>query len=92
MKVTPEHAAALKAMLDELLIDLNIDLDQAQARFRKAEEEGERAQMRARWNTLYSVLYAKREPLITAIYQYANDDHIDTVLRQWVRELLARKA
>ena len=43
---------------------------------------------RFRWDLLYSTPYVDRAPWFDAVYKYANDDHIDTVLRKITKEYL----
>lgn len=75
MKMKTEHFEALKAMLSGFA---RIDLQAGREHYRK---EG-LSSKRYRWDVLYSVPFAKRQEWFDlGIYEYLNDDHIDTALR-----------
>lgn len=78
MKIKPEHIAKLREYLAPFL--------------NKDTEDGYREQglsdKRYRWDALWSA--CRHTPslndVIREIYEYANDDHIDTVLRMLAKE------
>ena len=44
------------------------------------------SEKRMRWDMLWSVGREKRQAWFDAVYQYLNDDHIDTALRKIVQK------
>jgi len=40
-----------------------------------------------RWNLLWAVSFPVRQVIVDRIYQYANDNHIDTALKSIIKEL-----
>lgn len=81
MKITVEHFNALKTMIAEHGAPLEkIDLA-------KATYTGKNWPMRQRWDLLYSVPYVMRVTWFNEVYQYANDEHIDTALRRIMAEM-----
>lgn len=79
MKVKPEHIERLRVIVSPFM-----NKDTAQVY-----KDAGLSEMRYRWDALWS---ARRhnlpleDALISEIYQYANDDHIDTVLRMIAKE------
>ncbi|WP_421276164.1 hypothetical protein [Aeromonas veronii] len=43
---------------------------------------GNTPSMRARWDTLWSIEPALRNPIVTELYKYLDDVHIDIALRE----------
>jgi len=41
--------------------------------------------MRLRWDIFWSMDMSKRTEIVDDIYKYANDDHLDTVLKKLVK-------
>ncbi len=78
MKVKPEHIEALRAATK---LFMNSDTETVY-------REAGLSDKRYRWDAFWSA--CKHTPslndVIREIYQYANDDHIDTVLRMLVKE------
>lgn len=50
--------------------------------------DAELTEKRARWDLLWRAPLAKRIGITRSLYEYCNDDHIDTALRNIVKELL----
>ncbi len=40
---------------------------------------------RFRWDLLWAVNGTKRQEWFAEVYEYANNTHVDTVLREWIR-------
>jgi len=73
MKIKPEHIQLIKKAISKSKNLLN---------FSKEYKEKGQSAMRFRWDTLYtSMNSAESKAFFDAVYTYANDDHIDTVLR-----------
>lgn len=79
MKVKPKHYEKLKSKIIPLA-----PLISAQRDFIKTLPNVKDIEMRLRWDLLYA---SKQSDLISEIYQYANDSHIDTALRQIMKEI-----
>lgn len=79
MKVTVEHIERLRTLVSPFLNKTTADLY----------KDAGLSEKRYRWDALWA---ARRydldteDALISEIYQYANDDHIDTVLRMLANE------
>jgi len=79
MKVKPEHMQTLRVALAPL-DTVALRAEYAAGKFPHAERCKD-VDMRYRWDLLYMVHGSVREPLMKALYAYANDSHIDTALR-----------
>ena len=91
MKITPDHYAQLRAAFA-----IGAQRVPSQAAYLAADPSIPRIAaakdraMRYRWDALNaSRAVAPLSDLTRAIYEYANDEHIDTALRSIVRELQA---
>jgi hypothetical protein len=89
MKITAEHYAQLRAAMIA-----GLPLVPAQSAYLARDASIPRIAaakdlpMRHRWDALNaSRAVAPLSPLTTAIYAYANDEHIDTALRAIVKEV-----
>jgi hypothetical protein len=85
MKITPEHYAQLRAAVAIGLpripsAEAYAARDPSIPRIAKAKDTA----MRHRWDALWA---AESMAPLSAIYEYANSDHIDTALRAIVRDL-----
>lgn len=81
MKVKPEHLEFMRAAISPL------DTDERRARYRHAALLDNRflSSKRYRWDLAHS---AGLTPFFCKeLYQYANDEHIDTALRAIVKDL-----
>lgn len=76
MKITPHHYTALKNAI--------ASLDREQVLAHKALELGNDKEKRFRWDLLFA---SKQSDIVSNIYKYANDSHLDTALRKIVAEL-----
>jgi hypothetical protein len=72
MKIKPEHIEALQSLV------IPSHSEELHAQYRDANLSDKRY----RWDLLYRVPYHARVTVIDEIYKYANDTHIDTVLRK----------
>lgn len=72
MKIKPEHYNHLKNMVTSSRV------------FPELMDYRERglSDMRYRWDCLWSINYADRATWFDEVYEYANDEHIDTALRK----------
>lgn len=89
MKITQEHYASLVTMLDKLnnnvkncekeMTDACNDLGHVQEAY-----TGQGLTLkRFRWDVLNAVPFQTRKDWFNKIYEYANDDHVDTALRKY---------
>lgn len=85
MKIKPEHFSQLKALIEPL------DTPTLRTRYQKRDfprpDNVKNLGMRYRWDLLYMIPACARRELFYEMYQYLNDDHIDTALRRIVPEL-----
>ena len=82
MKMTTQHYAALKAIIEPLAPKIA-----AHRQYLIAEGKSKDIEKRLRWDLSYA---AKATPWICDnLYSYLNDTHIDTALRSIVAELEA---
>jgi hypothetical protein len=79
MKVKPEHYEKLKAAIDKI--------DREKAARHKALGLGNDKDMRFRWDVMWAIPYKIRRDIIDELYEYCNDEHIDTALKKIVKEL-----
>jgi hypothetical protein len=84
MKMLPEHFDQLKTMIVEKVENLG-DL---QPFFHRYEQNGGNWKMRFRWDMLYAIPYELRRDWFDEVYKYANDDHIDTALRNIMKDYM----
>ena len=82
MKITNEHKEQMYDPLDAVR-DRN-DLAEYGETLR-SEGNYKDFGKRLRWDVLYGTDPAKRGPWFAEVYKYANDSHVDTVLREWAR-------
>ncbi|QFS87577.1 MULTISPECIES: hypothetical protein [unclassified Marinobacter] len=75
MKITPDHYQRL------ILLLLSV-VDKPDAAEYKAQGL---SPVRYRWDWLWAIPLADRQPWFDEVYQYANDDHIDTALKNAVK-------
>ena len=81
MKMEAKHYMELKRKIEEYCGTVGINLDS----LRTAYANSGLSDMRFRWDLLYA---AKLSPWISAnLYHYLNDNHIDTALRNILKEL-----
>lgn len=71
MKIKPEHAAQVSKLIEVLVAENAREIEKHAAKV---------SPKRLRWDVFN--LAVPYDPLIKKIYEYANDDHIDTLLRQ----------
>lgn len=88
MKITPEHFDRLRAVIHEGMtripaLALYEARDPSVPRIALAKDPAKRY----RWDALYAAPLTARQPLIDAIYEYADDSHIDTALKKIVAEM-----
>lgn len=81
MKIKPAHYAYMKAALASFTSEQVQTLRQAIVTEGKAKDIA----MRLRWDLSYRANLSQW--LCANVYPYANDDHIDTALRNIMREL-----
>ena len=82
MKMTAAHFDQLSTMIrDHAPENINDYLEMGRTL--------EFSEKRLRWDLLWDVPYSKRENWFDAVYQYLNDDHIDTALKSIVKTLAA---
>ena len=85
MKIKPEHFEQLKTLIEPL--------DAATLRTRYQNKDFPRSDnvknldMRYRWDLFHMIPPCTRHPFSKTMYEYMNDDHIDTALRRIVPPL-----
>jgi hypothetical protein len=84
MKMLPTHFEQLNSMIAEKVESLG-DL---QPFFQRYEQNAGDWKKRFRWDILYTIPYELRQDWFNAVYQYANDDHIDTALRKIMKDYM----
>lgn len=84
MKMTSDHFEKLQSMIVSQLERLG-NLEPYLVSY---QQNGGDWKKRFRWDVLYAVPYAERGVWFDAVYQYANDDHIDTALHKIVKEYM----
>ena len=86
MKIKPEHKEKLFALLDERLSKIGWDV----VKKHKELSLGNNKAMRFRWDLLWASKIKIGDSVgmsgDIALYDYMNDEHIDTVLRKYVEE------
>jgi hypothetical protein len=80
MKMTATHFNQLETMIREHLPSDPISYVEELRTLELSEK-------RIRWDILWDVPYSKRENWFDAVYQYLNDDHIDTALKAVFKKL-----
>ena len=84
MKMTQEHYAHVK---EAIALVWSNDLDKAERRALRAEGKAKDIEKRLRWDWSYA---AKLSPWICVnLYTYLDDTHIDTALKQVMKDLKA---
>ncbi len=81
LKMTPEHYAQMKALLDDMFIELGKPI----GHFIAAYESIGKTAKAFRWDCLYATSTIEREQLIPELYKYLEDSHIDSGLRCYFR-------
>ena len=76
MKITAEHVSHISSKIDIFLDLNNLTLDDVKAHY----VERGMSMKRMRWDLLYAANLSNW--LLRYIYSYADDSHIDTVLRK----------
>lgn len=85
MKIKPEHAAHIRTCIRATFTPVMVDNMRATI---KAEGKARDPEMRLRWDLTYGA--GLSQWLCDNIYPYANDAHLDTVLRGIVSEYSPR--
>lgn len=85
MKMTKAHFKQLKGLVEPLNTD-EIRTKYLSKDFPRASQVKD-LNKRFRWDLLWAVPNTPRNTLISALYLYLNDTHIDTALRYIVKEL-----
>ena len=85
MKIKQEHYKAIKNNIAKIDRD-SIILHKQDLHF-KTTAPYKDLNKRVRWDIFYIAIRKETNDLITNIYKYANDDHIDTALRSIFKEL-----
>jgi hypothetical protein len=82
MKITKEHKERAYDMLDVVR-----DREDLAGYCQAIREEGNYKDLgkRVRWDVLWATDHVERREWFSSVYEYANDSHIDTVLREWAR-------
>ena len=84
MKITPAHYLHMQAAIAKVATPEKVS---AHRQFIVNEGKAKDVEKRLRWDLSY---YSGLTPFICEnVYSYANDDHVDTALRQIMRELTA---
>lgn len=78
MKMQQQHYDRLKQLIEQVLKDSSHTMQELREWY---EKKGQTAQ-RFRWDLLWAIPQVNRQPWFDEVYQYLNDDHIDTALRK----------
>lgn len=85
MKIKPEHFQALKGAIGWM------DTDERRLQYLAGDfinaDKVKDLDRRYRWDLMWDIPVEIRRPVLNAMYEYMNDDHIDTALRKIVRPL-----
>lgn len=84
MKIFPEHFEQLRIMITEKLEAIG----SLESFFDRYQKNGGDWKMRFRWDLLFSIPYENRRVWFDEVYQYANDNHIDTALRKIMKDYI----
>lgn len=84
MKIKPEHYKTLKTLIEERLDRLKATRYEVKKFY---ESEPTISEKRFRWDLLWAVDKESRTALINELYTYVDDTHIDTALRNIVKEI-----
>jgi hypothetical protein len=84
MKMIKEHFEQLQSMVTSQLQRLG-SLEPYLVSY---QQSGGDWKKRFRWDILYTIPYELRQDWFNAVYQYANDDHIDTALRKIMKDYM----
>lgn len=79
MKITPEHYSILRASILPLAPSFP-----AHREFLRSEGKSMDIEKRLRWDAFHSTRYAG---ILSDLYTYVDDTHIDTALRSIMREI-----
>lgn len=82
MKITQKHYAQLKLMLDQVMKKHDMPVSKLIELYVKHGL----SEKRGRWDLIWAVNYEPRQAWFDEVYQYANDEHIDTALRKYVQD------
>lgn len=83
MKMTPEHYRRLEEMLDAVATSYLIGHLRAIA---ESDHRTKDVGKRLRWDLLWSTPSEVRRPWFDEVYTYCDDTHIDTALRQYMKD------
>lgn len=86
MKITGQDFDALRVAIVETVMGIGVDRLAAHKEAIAADPRVKDAAKRYRWDVLFAVPVAIRSPLMNRLYQYANDEHIDTALRAILKD------
>lgn len=79
MKITPAHYSAIRSAILPLA-----DRFRDHREFLKSEGKSKDIEKRLRWDAFHA---SKHAGILSDLYAYLNDDHIDTALRSIMREI-----
>lgn len=79
MKITPSHYSAIRSAILPLAGRLSAHRD-----FLKSEGKAKDIEKRLRWDAFHA---SGCDGIMSELYTYLNDDHIDTALRSIMREI-----
>ena len=89
MKIKKEHIKELYALLDETVKRMEkVKPLQDWINELQTNPGIKDVDMRFRWDMFYLIPSVERTEFIDTIYQYANDNHLDSVLKKYVKDQL----
>ena len=89
MKIKKEHIKELYTLLDETVKRMEkVKPLQDWINKLQTNPDVKDVDMRFRWDMFYLIPSAERTEFIDTIYQYANDVHLDSVLKKYVKDQL----
>jgi hypothetical protein len=84
MKIREEHYQQLKSLIEERLDQLKATRSEVKEFY---ESDPTLSDKRFRWDLLWAINKEQRTPLFDEFYQYMDDTHIDTALKNIVQEI-----
>ena len=90
MKLTIAHQEKLKELIDDRVSYIRAKQwsDDLTPFFEAYRKKGGDWEKRFMWDMLYSAPYKLREQWFDEVYEYANDDHIYTVLKRVMKDYM----
>lgn len=87
MKITTDHYNQLSDAIEHAIVNAGgRERIEAHKTALSNDSRVKDSAMRLRWDILYAIPQAIRQPLIDELYKYMNDSHIDTALKAILKD------